>query len=266
MRHYAGMDPVIRRWWRLLDDLPGRLHTVHRWLDRRPPAREDDGHLHVTPTTVVCLEGVLRVISPGRSIDLKPGEGLVIAAGVWHRHELLRPGSITFGQGFLPTCSDVLLGDHQRSWSGRLPFQPSSRLMMATQAEDDGPRRVARCVELVKQVLDESIDDLRFADPALKRMVDRLWSNLHRGVTVPDLVRASGLSRAQAYRVFAAGYGIPPKTAIATARLWLAEALLASGQSVADVAERCGFPSPDTFARAWKREHGTPPSRARKEK
>ena len=54
------------------------------------------------------------------------------------------------------------------------------------------------------------------------------------------------------------------KDAIATARLWLAEGLLKNGLSVAAVADRCGFPSADTFARSWKRAYGSPPSKDRK--
>jgi transcriptional regulator GlxA family with amidase domain len=127
-------------------------------------------------------------------------------------------------------------------------------------AADDATCR-ARYAELVQQVLSETVDDLPFANPALQKMIARLWSNLHRRVRVEDLIRASGLSRAQAYRIFTDGYGVPPKEAIATARLWLANGLLANGMPVATVAERCGFPSADTFARAWKRANGAAPSR-----
>lgn len=255
------MDPTFRRWWRLIDDLPSKLTSVTRWTEGPTPPLVGDGHLHATPTSVACLEGVVRIVSPSRSIDLNPGQALIIAAGVWHRHEPLRRGSIWFGQGFLPACSDVLIGDYDREWRGRLPSEPSRQLLDATlQAADDATCRL-RFSELVQQILSESVDDLPFANPALQKMIARLWSNLHRRVRVEDLIRASGLSRAQAYRIFTDGYGVPPKEAIATARLWLASGLLANGMPVATVAERCGFPSADTFARAWKRANGTAPSR-----
>jgi AraC-like DNA-binding protein len=254
------MDPVFRRWWRLIDDLPGFQGTVHRWLDGPAPPMGADGHLHVTPTSVTCLEGVVRIVAPNRSIDLKPGEVLLMAAGVWHRHEPLRSSSLWFGQGFLPACSDVLIGDQHREWRGRLPSQPSRGLMEKALASKDEAQRRDRFIELMQQVLRESVDDLPFANPALQRMIARLWSNLHLGVTVDGLVRASGLSRAQAYRLFTEGYGVAPKTAITTGRLWLAQGLLASGLSMAEVANRCGFPNPATFSRAWKRSHGSPPS------
>jgi AraC-like DNA-binding protein len=257
------MDPTFRRWWRLIDDLPGKLSQVVVWKDGPSPPLTGDGHLHVTPTSVVCLDGVVRIVAPGKTVDLQPGQALIVGPGVWHRHETLRRGSVWFGQGFLPSCSDVLIGDADREWRGRLPSQPSRRLMEAALAAPDDKGRITGFSELIKQILSESVDDLPFANPALQRMIARLWSNLHRGVSVEDLIRASGLSRAQAYRIFTEGYGVPPKDAIATARLWLAEGLLNNGLSVAAVADRCGFPSADTFARAWKRMHGTPPSRVR---
>jgi AraC-like DNA-binding protein len=255
------MDPSVRRWWRHLDDLPHNLTQVTSWTYGPPPPLPGDGHLHVAPTVVACLDGVVRVVSPNRSLDLVAGQALIIGAGVWHRHEPVRRGSVWFGLGFLPAFSEVMIADHEREWHGRLPSDPCRHLMDAVLAATVEGERETAFRALMNQVLAESVEDLQLTNPALERMVARLAANLHRGVGVKDLVRASGLSRAQAYRVFSDGYGVPLKDAIETSRLWLAEALLSQGMSIADVAERSGWPSPDTFARAWKRHHGTPPSR-----
>lgn len=256
----TGLTPDERRWWRLLDDLPQRLGRVHRWRERQPPpASEDGGHLHANPTTVVCLAGVVRITAPRLRLDLAAGEALVIAPGVWHRHAPLRSGAVWFGQGFLAAWSDVILGDGERCWTGQVPSQPSRRLCEQALGEDDDARRQQRFGELLAQVLTESVAHQAFAHPALRAMLARMWSGLHRGVTVDDVLRASSLSRAQAYRVFAAGYGVPPKEALETARVWLAAELLAGGSSIAETAVRCGFASPGTFARAWKRAHGAAP-------
>ena len=153
----------------------------------------------------------------------------------------------------------MILGDYAHSWSGPVPSQPSRQLVDTVIATADPAKRKMAFLALLSQVLTESVAHHAFAHPALRAMLARMWSNIHRGVTVEDLVQASGLSRAQAYRIFAAGYGVPPKEALATSRLWLAAQLLQSGVSVAVTAERCGFPSAATFARAWKREHGASP-------
>src|SRR3954470_12289820 len=119
----SGVDPTTRRWWLLLDQLPDKLGPVTVWRDSSAlPA--GDGHMHANPTAVVCLTGVVRVSRPGRKIDLKPGEALLIAPGIWHRHEPLRPGSVWFGLGYLSAWSDVMLGDDQREWHGKLPAEP----------------------------------------------------------------------------------------------------------------------------------------------
>ncbi len=259
-RAASGLTPGERRWWRLLDDLPQTLGRVHRWRERvPPPVLDDGGHLHANPTTVICLAGVVRITAPRLRLDLLAGEALVIAPGVWHRHAPLRRDAVWFGQGFLAGWSDVILGDGDRCWTGQVPSQPSRRLCEQALAEEHAGRRYERFRTLLVQVLAESVAHQAFAHPALRAMLARFWNGLHRGVSVAEVLRASGLSRAQAYRVFTAGYGVPPKEAIETARLWLAAELLTSGMPVAETAARCGFSSPGTFARAWKRAHGGPP-------
>jgi AraC-like DNA-binding protein len=250
-----SMDPAQRLWWRLLEDLPSKLRRVEAWhRDAPPPANGDSGdHLHAVPTLVACLAGVLRCVRPGGALDLGPGDCLVIAPGVWHVHAPTKNGSVFFAQGFLATASDVVLGDHRGRFGGRLPREPVRHLMADVITCADPARRRVLCADLIAQVLAETVTDSLPMDPALAHMVHRMWSRLHRGVQVGDLVAASGRSRAQAYRIFTEGYGMAPKAALEAARLELAASLVASGLGRAAVAEACGFPSPGTFARAWKR-------------
>jgi len=250
-----AMDPAQRLWWRLLEDLPKQVRRVERWHRTAAPPADGTGgdHLHAVPTLVACLTGVLRCLRPGGVVDLGPGECLVIAPGVWHAHAPTKSGSVFFAQGFLAIASDVVLGDHRGRFGGRLPREPSRRLMAEVLDCDDEQKRRLLCAGLIRQVLAETVTDAGPWDPALSRMVHRMWSRLHRGVRVDDLVAASGRSRAQAYRIFTAGYGVAPKAALETARLELAESLVAVGLARSAVAETCGFPSPGTFARAWKR-------------
>lgn len=250
------MTPIERKWWCLLDELPTRLGTVHCWSGGRILAPfSQDGSFHANPTSVVCLAGVIRIRSAKDTIDLHPGEALLIGAGIWHVHEPLRPGSVGFGQGFLPAWSDVLLQDPHHEWRGRLPSEPSRRIMDAALLTPSLAKRRALFAELVTQVLAETVNDLSFSAP-VRRMVDHLWSQIHLGVKVDDLVRVSGLSRAQAYRMFTAGYGLPPKEAIARTRMWLAEGLIAGGISASEAARQSGYPTVETFRRAWKAADG----------
>lgn len=257
------MDPELRHWWRLLEEFPGRIRRVYRWpTPHHRPA--SSGTFHAVPTLAACLEGVLRMqLADGPALDLNAGDVLLIAGGVWHEHVPLRPGSVWFGQGFMAAWSDVDLGTAQRHWCGKLPTHPSRQLLEAALAATDEAAARRMVAGLVGQVLTESVTHLDWDRPELVRMLDQLWRRCQHGVTVDDLVAASGLKRAQAYAVFTKGFGVTPKQAIATARLWLAGSYLAAGLSVAEVARLAGYPSADTFARCWKRAHGASPLASR---
>ena len=201
-------------------------------------------------------------VADGPALDLNAGDVLLMAGGVWHEHVALRPGSIWFGQGFMAAWSDVALGTAQRAWIGKLPTHPSRSLMEAALTATDEPAAQRLVAGLVGQVLTESVTAIDWERPELVAMLDALWRRCHLGVTVADLVQASGLRRAQAYAVFTKGFGVTPKDAIATARLWLAGSYLAAGLSVAESARLAGYPSADTFGRCWRRAHGTSPRRS----
>lgn len=261
------MDQSERRWWRLLDELPGRLGTISVWPtpQARPP--RGAGHMHPNPTLMACLSGVVRVrCCSGKKdgkediLDLQPGDVVLIAAGVWHHQENIHGDSVAFGQGFIGTWSDVYLRDVASSWSGKLPGNPSRRLMDAALSAKSLEERRTHTDALLKQVIAESVDHLAFAEASMQHMVNLLWARFHTGLTVTELLKASGLSRSRAYAVFTTGYGTTPKEALETMRLWLAGSLLQAGVPVAETALRTGFGTPGTFTRAWRRAHGKPPA------
>lgn len=260
------MEASVRQWWRLVDGLGERLGRVHRWLEG-PGAfpKAYAGHLeefHAVPTIEVCLQGTLRIEKPDARLNLQAGDLLLIAPGVWHRATPMQPGSLRFAQGFLPTCSELLFQASDREWKGRVASEPSRQLMTAACAAGDGALLRTRILALLRNLAQESCTERTFDSPALARMVERLWSRTHRGLTVADLLQASGLSRTHAYRLFTSEYGQTPKAAIAAIRFALADSLLRTGVPVGEVARRCGFPSADTFRRAWRVRHGSPPSAA----
>lgn len=254
------MDRDLRMWWRWFDDLPRSLGRVHAWRLPQARAPRGAGHLHPNPTSMICLAGVVRVRCCGdQVVDLLAGDALLIGPGVWHHPEPHRAGAVAFGQGFMMDCSDIGFGSKDRSWSGRLPMQPSHRMMEAVLAASAESQRRELLRELLRQVAAEPIDASDLHQAGLHPMVRLLWSRFHVGLTVAELLRASGLSRSRAYAVFTAGYGASPKVALETMRLWLAQGHLDAGVPVAETARRCGFANADTFTRAWRRAHGRPP-------
>jgi AraC-like DNA-binding protein len=80
-------------------------------------------------------------------------------------------------------------------------------------------------------------------------------------LTVDDLARAAGLSRAHFSREFRRAYGESPHAYLLTRRLERAAALLrATDRSVADVCFSVGLQSVGSFTTSFTRAYGTPPA------
>jgi AraC-like DNA-binding protein/quercetin dioxygenase-like cupin family protein len=256
------LTPELVDWWIRLRDLPPKIGRVHRWraIDH-PPSQTPKHHLHAIPTWVVCLAGVVRVSSDDRKIDLSPNDALILEPGVWHHHAPLRKGCLIFQQGVLRHRSDFLFSDGTQQLWAAVPEEPSLRLLTAAanEANEDRRRRIAN--ELVTNLVRETMDPLRPAHPAVMQMEAMLWRLVHAPGGADDIVRAAGIGRAQAYRLFVEHLGTSPAAALLELRLVLARALLSAGLSVSEVATRCGFTSRQTFSRAFARHEGHPPGK-----
>jgi AraC-like DNA-binding protein len=250
------LSPSTRRLAGLLEAWPSRLERLTVWPARPGrTARFDDGgqHRHTIPTLVSCLDGVVRVRSVHGSIDLHPGAALVIAPGVWHRHEDLRHGAASLGMGsFGPWCDIALLDVGTTTW-GRLPAEPARGLLARLLAASDEGERLRLLRDLAAQLVSERVEPLAFPHPAVERMLAKLWTRLDRGITAADLVAASGLGRSQAYALFTRVLGISPKRAVEQARRELARHLLAAGCSSDEVVRACGYGDRRAMARIHRR-------------
>jgi AraC-like DNA-binding protein len=102
-------------------------------------------------------------------------------------------------------------------------------------------------------------------DPQVGRALALLHGAPARGWTVEELAREVALSRSALAERFASTIGAPPMQYLTQWRLTLAaQALRASGESIARIAERSGYESEAAFTRAFKREFGVPPAKWRK--
>ena len=96
----------------------------------------------------------------------------------------------------------------------------------------------------------------------LRRLVrarDLLHAEPSRGVTLNELARAAGLSRAHLARQFAQTFGLPPHQYLVQLRLDQAKRALATGESVTDVCFQVGFESLGTFSSSFRRRTGMSP-------
>ncbi len=233
-------DPEAFACWRLVERFPSQLRAV-RLVEAKAAAPDErlDGHLHVVPTVVCCLAGASRVETARGVLDLGAGEAVVVAPGAWHRHAPLRGRSAIYAQGLIGRRSDVLLATAGRRWWLTVPEDPSRALLARALSDEAGGRRAA-VAELVAEFAREPASALAMT-PEQAAMARFLWSNVHRPVTAADVLRASGLGRAQAHATFVACFGEAPKQALTRSRLALADRLEAEGVQVHEVAARSGF-------------------------
>lgn len=100
----------------------------------------------------------------------------------------------------------------------------------------------------------------------LKRADQFLRKHVGEAVSVAQLAKHCGVSWRTLDKAFADFRGMTPVANMRNLRLDTAhQALSEGGASVAEVAARCGFRSPTTFALEYRKRFGVPPSRVRRQ-
>jgi AraC-like DNA-binding protein len=103
------------------------------------------------------------------------------------------------------------------------------------------------------------------ADKRLARAFQAMHHEPGRVWTLDTLGRAAGLSRSAFATRFHAMVGMTPMNYLTRWRMQLAQDGLSDPQlSMIDIAERAGYTSEAAFSRAYKREFGTTPGKARR--
>ena len=88
---------------------------------------------------------------------------------------------------------------------------------------------------------------------------DLLHAQVSRGVTLDELARQAGLSRAHLARQFSDTFGVPPHQYLVQLRLDLAKRALAGGAPVTEVCHEVGFESLGTFSTSFRKRVGLSP-------
>lgn len=235
------LNPELWRLWHLARAVATTPGPIHMLRGREAPRGNiRDMQLHHVPTVVVCLEGVIRIITAKSHIDLTPGEVLIIAPAAWHTHAPLRPGSAGLGLGLTPGArSDVVLY-HAANWHGfTVPDARMRGLLYALLAAQKSELK-----ELARQALGEALDhrgEHRVMPEPVSRMAVTLWWQLTGRLSARNILQASGLSHRQAHRLFVQQFGTTPQQALRQCRLDLANSLVSEGCSPTEAAARSGF-------------------------
>ena len=99
---------------------------------------------------------------------------------------------------------------------------------------------------------------------AFQASIDYIEAHLTDALDIGDIARRAALSPFYYQRVFSAMCGLTVGEYIRGRRMTLAAQELSGGDArVIDAAMKYGYDSPDSFARAFARFHGVPPSKAR---
>jgi AraC-like DNA-binding protein len=102
-------------------------------------------------------------------------------------------------------------------------------------------------------------------DPAMSAALVGIHRHPERQWTVEDLAASAGLSRAAFAKKFTTTVGQPPLTYLTWWRMTMAARLLRDSDApLRTVATRSGYTSEFAFAKAFKREYGTPPGSYRR--
>ena len=96
----------------------------------------------------------------------------------------------------------------------------------------------------------------------IRAAIDYIEKNLTEDIDVHDVAARAYVSAYHFQRVFSAMCGVPLGEYIRRRRLTQAAQELLCGAKVIDTAVKYGYDSPDSFARAFRRFHGVPPSQA----
>lgn len=254
MLQVLGFSPAMADWWQDLKRLRSALGRVQVWTAAAHPRRPElaESEQHPTVTLVLALRGVVRV-EGATALDLHPGDALVLHAGAWHRHHPLRPGSVCFRQGFITGRSDWHLAGHDLLGMAGIPTEPSRTLLERLSAQTGAEDRRATLGELVHAVIHERTTPISLGHPALLRMELALYHTLHLERPCRRVVQASGLSRAQAYRLAREHWGVGLSGFHRSLQLALARDLLAHGLDSGEAAHRAGFPSAQALRLALRR-------------
>ena len=236
-------DPARASLWERFFTLAREgVKRFHQWTpgDGLAFGAAAPGHQHTMPTLMLCLGGQLRVVGR-QTLDLGPGDLLLIEPGCWHQHPALRPGTSYFALGFLAGRCDMKFCDGENQLWGAVPEQPCRQQMEALMFAPDDGERLRLVDDLLGGIAEQPIAGVDWLQPGVHGMAKWLWLHLHERVDGRAMLAHAGLSRSTGFRLFQRFFGHSPRRELMAQRAELAGHLVRRGFMLGDVARRCGL-------------------------
>lgn len=122
------------------------------------------------------------------------------------------------------------------------------------------------CAHLTSCIEEVHASELRFEDWQAQEVADSLQEAVTSGLSTQEIANRCGLSTCHFSRLFKATYGMPVYQFIVQARIKEAQSrLLATADSITDIALDCGFSDQSSFTRRFTALTGTSPALWRKQ-
>ncbi|SDC25354.1 AraC-type DNA-binding protein [Paenibacillus sp. UNCCL117] len=275
--------------------LPNLTHTLQVTgchIGRYPPGWEYPRHHHHLFELLCCLEGEVVQEINRKSVTLRPGDWLLINAGVRHKtankslmdyeffnvHFDLDDLDIRRLLGLTPYRL-ISAGDAARSGVLNRYVEELQAVMKQSPGDESDTGAglenklllQANIMLIVREMLllirgqqAESTDAVSvtlFAADAAHLIEEKLSLGLSEDISIASVAKELNMSRSQCTKLFTKVYGLSPKQYVSRKKLAMAKELLVSSYlPVSEIAERLGFQSASHFSRQFRRWTGQSPT------
>ena len=234
---------------------------------------------------IMLSDGLAAVLNQRNDVyNTFSGDVLFFSPTEIHHGRILRQGMHKYIEILIPTeyfptdkiCTQ-LFSDNTRERSNLLSPQLKERAKILSLAENicekikpsspaDNITLFSYLIELLKicSILSEKRENNRNIPAILENAITFIRENYSENIQIPDISKATNCSPSYLSRIFRKHMGKSPYCYLTEYRLFVAEKLLRSGNSITDAALMSGFCDSSVFIKCFKKAFGTTPLKYKK--
>lgn len=227
-------------------------------------------HAHVCPEIILVRKGTCTVHVNGQALQAQPGEILVMPA---HQvHDQISNGYIdTVYCGFIAPPTLICAEPHVFSLPDSSFIEQSMLLLSSIslgQMKADTKAANFVMAAILEQLQQQHVlhEELTHIPPLLRVILRYISDHLDETITVETLLEYTHMSASNLHLLFRTHLKSSPMRYLHDQRMQAARsALLTPYLAVKEVAVICGYPDVNHFVRTFRKAHGLPPGRWRKQ-